>query len=157
MPLQSFLSSSGADFKSFCCFLIFSSFKYAKKSSMCILKHLSALQLQGEKEVEATSSQYFLSCHNFHQPKFELAPQAHYISLPETLIKGLRKLLRTCQRHHSGIGVVSLLSFLAHCSRDHSLRVILSAWVLSPCFPGMSRLSAPCIQPHLLGSGNTET
>lgn len=71
-------------------------------------------------------SQNFLTCHNFHQPRFELTSQAHYISLPETLVKGLRKLLRTCQRHHTGIAVGSLLSFLAHCSRVHSLRVSLS-------------------------------
>ena len=67
--------------------------------------------------------QYFLTCHNFHQPKFELALQGHYISLPETLIKGLRKLLCTCQRHPTGIAVGSLRSFLAHGSRDHSLPV----------------------------------
>lgn len=76
-----------------------------------------------EKETEAMYRQYFLTCHNFHQPKFELGLQGHYISLPETLIKGLRKLLCSCQRLPTGIAVGCLLSFLAHRSRDHSLPV----------------------------------
>lgn len=52
---------------------------------------------------------YFLTCHEFHQPKFELALQGHCISLPETMIKGLRKLLCTCQRHPNSIAVGSLI------------------------------------------------
>lgn len=75
------------------------------------------------KEIEAMHWQYFLTCHNFHLPKFELALQGCYISLPETLIKGLRKLLITCQRHPTGIAVGSLLLFFAHCGRDCSLPV----------------------------------
>lgn len=79
--------------------------------------------------------QYFLTCCKFHQPRFELALQRHYISLPETLIKGLRKLLSTCQRHSTGIAVGSLLSFLTH-------------------FVGARQLPAHCTHAHWLGSGS---
>lgn len=100
--------------------------------------------------------QYFLTHHNFHQPNFELALQGHYISLPETLIKGPRKLLCTCQRHPTGIALGCLLLFLAHCSRDDSPAVSHSAQVLPPRFMGMSQLSAHCILSHQMGAGGPE-
>lgn len=94
---------------------------------------------------------YFLTCHEFHQPKFELALQGHCVSLPETMTKGLRKLLCACQRHPNSIAVGSHSSLTA-------AGATASPWaardrVLPPCFTGMSWFPTHCIQLHQLGQG----